>query len=174
MSTLKEFTKEKHLLAESQPFIKSIFSNQVDAKKYTDYLYQLYHVYYQLEHSGDTLFKGIEDMKRHKHVLKDFLELVGSSNYRNIINLSTDKYCKYIQTISSDKDKLMAHIYVRHMGDLFGGQQLKKLVPGSGTMYQFDNIPALIVEMRKRCGPDLAEEANIAFDYNISIIRDYN
>ena len=60
------------------------------------------------------------------------------------------------------------------MGDLFGGQQLKKLVPGSGRMFEFSNIPSLIVEMRKKCGPELADEANVAFDWNIAIIRNYN
>lgn len=174
MSTLKEFTKERHAIAESQPFIKSIFDNNVDPGKYRDYLYQLYHVYYQLEDCGKDLFKGIEDMMRHVSVLKDFIELVGNKNYKNIINPSTKKYLDYIWSIKDDKQKLLAHIYVRHMGDLFGGQQLKKLVPGSGRMYEFINVPGLIVEMRRRCGPDLADEANVAFDYNISIIRDFN
>lgn len=174
MSTLKELTKEKHTIAESQAFIKSIFDNNVDKEKYTDYLYQLYHVYYQLENCGDKLFKGIEDMKRHIPVLKDFIELVGARHYKNIINPSTKLYLDYITSIKDDNKKLLAHIYVRHMGDLFGGQQLKKLVPGSGRMYEFSNIPGLIVEMRRRCGPELADEANVAFDYNISIIKDYN
>lgn len=174
MSTLKELTKEKHTIAESQAFIKSIFDNNVDKEKYTDYLYQLYHVYYQLENCEDKLFKGIEDMKRHILVLKDFIELVGARHYKNIINPSTKLYLDYITSIKDDDKKLLAHIYVRHMGDLFGGQQLKKLVPGSGRMYEFSNIPGLIVEMRRRCGPELADEANVAFDYNISIIKDYN
>jgi heme oxygenase len=174
MSTLKELTKERHMIAESQPFIKSIFDNNVDKEKYTDYLYQLYHVYYQLEKSGEKLFKGIEDMMRHMPVLKDFIELVGARNYKNIINPSTKKYLDYIVSISDNDKKLLAHIYVRHMGDLFGGQQLKKLVPGAGRMYEFSNVPGLIVEMRRRCGPELADEANVAFDFNIDIIKDFN
>lgn len=174
MSTLKEFTKEKHALAESQPFIKSIFENKVDTKKYTDYLYQLYHVYFQLEDHGKNLFKGVEEIKRHVYVLKDFIELVNGNNYKNVINSSTRQYLNYIWSIKDDNQKMLAHIYVRHMGDMFGGQQLKKLVPGSGRMYDFDNLPALIVAMRRKCGPELADEANVAFDYNISIIKDYN
>ena len=40
------------MIAESQPFIKSIFENNVDKEKYTDYLYQLYMVYFHLEGYG--------------------------------------------------------------------------------------------------------------------------
>lgn len=174
MSTLKELTKEKHAIAESQPFIKSIFANEVNKEKYIDYLYQLYLVYFFLEKNGHELFKGIENMKRTKLVLKDFLELIGNGNYKNIALKDTKDYLNYIDSIRDDSKKLLAHIYVRHMGDLFGGQQLKKLVPGSGNMFEFKNIPGLIVEMRLRCGPELADEANVAFDWNIAIIRNYN
>ena len=33
--------------------------------------------------------------------------------------------------------KLYAHIYVRHMGDLSGGQMIKRKVPGLGKYYEF-------------------------------------
>jgi len=174
MSTLKQLTLEKHKEAESLSFIKSIFEGQVDPVKYSDYLYQLYMVYYFLEQHGDKLFDGIEDMKRTKLVLNDFLESVNYGNFKNTALPDTKNYLDYLNTIRDDSKKLLAHIYVRHMGDLFGGQQLKKLVPGSGKMFDFNNIPALIVEMRKRCGPELAEEANVAFDWNIKILRNYS
>ena len=41
----------------------------------------------------------------------------------------------------------MAHIYVRHFGDLFGGQMMKKVVVGSGKMYDFKNRSELIKEL---------------------------
>ena len=49
MSSLKELTADKHREAESQPFLKSIFAGKVDVHKYTDYLFQLLHVYQVLE-----------------------------------------------------------------------------------------------------------------------------
>jgi len=33
-----------------------------------------------------------------------------------------------------DPHKVMAHVYVRHMGDLSGGQMIKKKIPGAGKM----------------------------------------
>jgi heme oxygenase len=73
-----------------------------------------------------------------------------------------------------DKDKIMAHVYVRHMGDLFGGQMLAKLLPGSNNMFKFDNIPTLVKGIREKIDVSMADEANVAFDHNINMIKDYN
>jgi heme oxygenase len=68
----------------------------------------------------------------------------------------------------------MAHVYVRHMGDLFGGQMLAKLLPGSNNFYKFDNIQSLVKGIREKIDVSLAEEANVAFDHNINMIKVYN
>jgi len=176
MSTLKELTWEKHKEAESQPFIKSIFANQVNADNYIDYLYQLRLVYSVMEAHADRLdlFEGIEDIRRTKAITLDFAELANGhqGNYR--MKVSTKEYLEYLDTIRAEKDKLMAHIYVRHMGDLFGGQALSKLLPGPNNMFKFENIPELVKSMRNRIDVSMADEANIAFDFNIKMIKEYN
>lgn len=180
MTTLKEATKEKHAIAESLPLIKSIFEGNVNRYHYCDYLYQLHFIYYSLENYGSDmgLFEGIEGLKRAPLVRKDFVELA-SKNYSNVCNSETKKYLQYIDNIFYDdipnrRNRIMSHIYVRHMGDLFGGQQLAKLVPGSASMYKFENIIQLITEVRKRIDISMAVEANIAFDFNIEIIKYYD
>lgn len=179
MSTLKELTKEKHTEAESQPFIQALFKKAVDKYDYADYLFQLHMIYYTLESLGDHLevFKGIEEIKRAPLVRKDFAELVSSSTKQiGTVRSSTSKYINYLNTLAykDDNKKLWSHIYVRHMGDLFGGQALKKLVPGSGKMFEFDNLIFLITEMRNRLSVDMADEANLAFQFNIDIIKEFN
>jgi len=43
---------------------------------------------------------------------------------------------------------------------------IKKKVPGSGTMYEFDmDKKVLIEEFRKLLSDDMAEEAKLCFDY---------
>jgi len=179
MTTLKEATAEKHKIAESLPFIQSIFKGEVDKYKYTDYLYQLHFIYYILESHGSEvgLFEGIEDLKRAPRVRADFVDLA-SKNYNHSALPATNNYLTYLDNIFYDdienrRHRLMAHIYVRHMGDLFGGQQLAKLVPGNGNMYKFENLISLITEMRKRIDISMAVEANIAFDFNIEILKAY-
>jgi hypothetical protein len=65
----------------------------------------------------------------------------------------------------------MAHIYVRHMGDLSGGQMIAKKVPGSGRYYQFEDVDVLKNKIRERLSDELAEEANLAFDFSIAMFQ---
>ena len=176
MSTLKELTAEKHTEAESQPFLKTIFDGNVNEDKYTSYLYQLLYVYQVLEFYGDNhkLFEGIEDIKRSKQMEFDWISLKGDKSEPEHIFNSTQKYVNYIHSIKDDKRKLMAHIYVRHMGDLFGGQMLAKLLPGPNNMFKFNDIPKLVKGVREKIDISLADEANIAFDHNINMIKDFN
>jgi hypothetical protein len=68
-------------------------------------------------------------------------------------------------SIKDDPDRLMAHIYVRHMGDMAGGQQIAKRVPGSGSMYQFEDADALKASIRERINDDMADEAIVCFRF---------
>lgn len=178
MSILKEKTAEIHALAESQPFIKTIFAGNVDKNKYTSYVFQLTHLYSMLETLGDVhgIFDDMLDLKRTSASLKDYAELMGEEIRDDKLNLSTANYLKYLNRpdVITDYNKILAHIYVRHMGDLFGGQMLAKILPGNNHMYKFENIPALIKAVRSKLTDDLADEAITAFKFNIEMIKDYN
>jgi heme oxygenase len=57
-------------------------------------------------------------------------------------------------------------MYVRHFGELHGGQMIKKKIPGNGIMYEFEgDTKHLIEEFRKLLDDDMAEEAKICFDF---------
>ncbi len=176
MTTLKNLTLQKHREAESQSFIKSIFMGAVDINKYIDYLYQLKALYSRLERYGDDLgiFDDMPDLKRSKAISLDYAALttkgIGLHNLKN----STKDYLGYLETIHSDKHRMMAHIYVRHTGDLFGGQALARLLPGPNNMFKFENAPSLISKIGLKTDASMADEANIAFDFNIKMIGDYN
>lgn len=178
MSTLKELTADLHAEAEAQPFLKTIFDGNVDKQKYTSYLFQLLNIYGLLETLARPhgLFKGMEGLERTKEIEKDWKELSGNGPTMNILNNSTVLYLNYLiqDEVKNDPQRLMAHIYVRHMGDLFGGQQLAKLLPGSNNMFKFDNIPALVKEIRSKIDVSLADEARVAFQHNIEMLKDYN
>jgi heme oxygenase len=177
LSTLKELTADVHAEAESQPFIKSIFAGNVNKEKYADYVYQLFHVYGLMEilASKHAIFDGIEDLKRAKLAQQDWAELcedLATTVFK--IRPSTLTYLQYLDSIQDDSKKLLAHVYVRHMGDMFGGQQLAKLTPGSGHMYKFEDIPTLIKTVRSKLDVSLADEAIIAFKHNIEMVKEYN
>jgi heme oxygenase len=175
MSTLKEQTYEKHKEAETQPFIKEIFQKRVDTNKYAEYLYQLYLVYHAMENiTGPKLgvYEGLDGLNRAESIFADFQELaVPDKTYA--IKESTLKYIQYIMDITKPED-LIAHMYVRYLGDLNGGQIFAKLVPGSGTMFQFENKEELTNNFRAKLNDDMGAEACVAFDYNISIVKEFN
>jgi heme oxygenase len=177
LSTLKELTADVHAEAESQPFIKSVFAGNVDKGKYTSYIYQLTHVYGLMEilSNNHALFEGIENLKRADAVQKDWMELcedIGTTVFT--INESTLRYLQYLDSIKDNPKKLLAHVYVRHMGDMFGGQQLAKLTPGNGHLYKFEDIPSLVRAVRSKLDISLADEAIIAFKHNIEMVKEYN
>jgi len=175
MSTLKEQTYEKHKEAETQPFIKEIFQKKVSKHKYAEYLYQLYLIYHAMENiAGPKLgaYEGIPGLYRSKAIFEDFQELaVPDKTYT--IKESTLKYIQYIMDITEHND-LLAHMYVRYLGDLNGGQIFAKLIPGSGTMFQFENKEELTNNFRAKLNDNMGLEACVAFDFNIAIVKEFN
>ena len=89
-------------------------------------------------------------------------------NTKNIV-----KYLEHILTIANDPEKLMAHIYVRHMGDLSGGQMIKRKIPGKGTMYEFDgDIAELKDKIRSKLNDSMADEAKLTFEFATKTFQD--
>jgi heme oxygenase len=60
------------------------------------------------------------------------------------------------------------------MGDLFGGQIIAKRVPGSGRFYQFKDPEKLKEQIRAELTDDLGDEARVAFEWAIKIMKDLN
>lgn len=164
---LRDYIKENHDIAEKHPFVKLLFSGGVSSKIYAEYLLNQYLMYNVLEKVAleKELLDGVEDVIRSELILEDFIELKETDIK---IHGCTLDYIKYIQTRVS-KENLMAHIYVRHFGDLFGGQMMKKIVVGSGKMYDFKNRSKLIQELRSRLDDSLADEANTVMLWAINL-----
>ena len=84
-------------------------------------------------------------------------------------------YHDYLIRLGNDPERrhlVKAHMYVRHMGDLFGGQFIAKAVPGSGKFYEFDNAEELKAAIRAELTDDLGDEARVAFEWAIKIMKE--
>jgi heme oxygenase (biliverdin-producing, ferredoxin) len=174
--TLKEVTADLHREAESLPLIRSIFEGRVNKQSYADYLYQLHLIYVTIEEIADELgvTRGIEVIKRSHLIRQDIVELLGPTEKNHFFRKPTLEYFDYLRSIRNDPDKILAHMYVRHMGDMYGGQMLKKVTPGAGKMYDFDDLDTIKTEFRRRLTDDMGAEARVAFKHNINIIKEYN
>ena len=130
MNNIKDFTLEQHKNAERQEFVRTLMSGNIDHNLYATYLYNQLQCYVELEkwanHNG--LFRQTPGLQRAENIHKDYAKLWTKSE-KPIITQSTKEYVEHINTITDDPEKLYAHIYVRHLGDLSGGQMIAKKVP---------------------------------------------
>ena len=172
--SLRELTHEAHKSAETQPFVKILFSGKINPKLYATYLKNQHPCYEILEVCAmpHGLLSGMPDVRRAPAILQDFQELWTEEDGEAQIMPSTEAYIKYILSIKDDPKKLMAHIYVRHMGDLAGGQMIAKRVPGSGNYYKFAEPDALKAVIRERISDDMADEAIVCFKYAEDMFKD--
>lgn len=165
--TLKEKIKDNHDKAETHPFVKVLFSGNINHELYLDFLHNQFYCYDELEKQlvKHGLHIGIEEVLRASKIQFDYATLSKSTLGSTICNKypSTIKYCEYVKGIS--KKDLLAHLYVRHFGDMYGGQMLKSKVPGSASMYEFENRSTLISKIREMLSDDLADEANLVFSF---------
>ena len=167
MNNLKELTWEHHKNAERQHFVKHLMGGSIDPKLYATYLWNQFPCYEVLEvmARAQGLLDDFPHIMRSKSILADFRELWPQDEKPPEHTMATKKYLAHMKTSMNDADKLMAHIYVRHMGDLSGGQMIRKKIPGSGTLYDFEDGPALKELIRERLDDSMADEAKICFDF---------
>lgn len=172
--SLRELTKEAHTNAERQAFVKILFSGTIHPTLYATFLKNQHPCYEVLEVCAmpHQLLHGLPDIRRAPAILEDFMELWTEGDGEPQMCATVDKYIKHIISIKDDPKKLMAHIYVRHMGDLAGGQMISKRVPGSGKMFQFADPEALKLAIRERISDDMADEAIVCFDFATQMFKE--
>jgi heme oxygenase len=172
--SLKELTKDNHTNAERQEFVKILFSGSIDSKLYATYLYNQFPMYELLEVCAmpHGLLSDMPGILRAKAIRTDFEELWGDVEDRPKLCPVVKSYMDHIMNIKDDPKKLMAHIYVRHMGDLAGGQMIAKKVPGAGKYYQFENADDLKAAVRLKIGDHMADEAKVCFDFATQFFKE--
>ena len=174
MSVLREITQEKHQAVEHLPFIQYLLKGNIIQPHYVIYLAEMLAIYQRLETLAQQagLFDGLEQLPRAQHMQQDLDEL--APGYVTELSASTQAYLVYLDRLfdSDRRDQLFAHVYVRHMGDLYGGKLIARVVPGAGHWYEFENRAELAKKFNERITLDLADEALVAFDHYANIFQD--
>lgn len=166
---LKELTWAHHQSAERRAFARDLIKGDVDPHKYYTFLVcQLYN--YEALENAAKIPEHLEDILRAEKIREDIEELEEMFGYERPDDLppSVEEYVAHILDLEDegDNEKLLAHMYTRHFGELHGGQIIKKKIPGSGKMYEFDiDKKYLIDEFRLLLHDGMAEEAKICFDF---------
>lgn len=173
--SLKDLTKEKHNEAESTEFMKAIFNKTLPIELWKDWTSQKILFYDAIESNAEKLglLQNLQGIKRLAKLTEDFNKMYDGADiiYTRIPVL---EYVNYLNTLTKQKDKILAHLYTWHLGDMYGGQMIKKLIDAPHSSLEFENVNELMTNLRQLLHDGLADEANIAFDWAIKMMRDYD
>ncbi|XP_010158762.1 PREDICTED: heme oxygenase 1 isoform X2 [Eurypyga helias] len=156
---MKEATKEVHERAENTPFMKNFQKGQVSLQEFKMVTASLYFIYSALEeeierNKNKPVYAPVyfpAELHRKAALEKD-LEYFYGSNWRKDIPCpeATQKYVERLHYVGkSHPELLVAHAYTRYLGDLSGGQVLKKIaqkalqLPSTGeglAFFTFDGV----------------------------------
>lgn len=201
---LREGTKHSHTMAENTAFMKCFLKGIVEREPFRKLTANLYFVYSALEeelqrHHNNPVVSAIyfPELNR-KGKLEEDLAFYYGENWRDQIAASSEgrAYVTRIHEVANTESALLvAHAYVRYLGDLSGGQALKNIVrsaldlpPDKGTgLHEFDAIPtveakrAFKAEYRNALNSlpvddalaqKIVDEANYAFELNRNVVHE--
>jgi hypothetical protein len=173
--SLKELTADNHAKAETTAFMKAVFAKTMPMNIWIDYTFQKHLWYLAIENAAreEGLLENLSGIERADLIKEDFDEMNSINPIPHSYKNSTLDYVSYIRKLTDPK-KILAHLYTWHMGDMYGGQMIKKIIDAPHKHLEFENVNDLIVTLRGMLSEDMADEANVAFDWAIRILSEYD
>jgi len=200
---LREGTKKSHTMAENTGFVTCFLKGVVEKTSYRKLISDLYFVYQAMEEEIQRLVNenhpivkhlDFKELFRQKTLESDLFYYYGE-NWINQIQIS-DSAQNYVQRIRSvakeSPELLVGHHYTRYIGDLSGGQILKKIAKKALNLegdnglcfYEFqmikdekefkklysDTLNNLPID--QIAADNIVEEANKAFNYNMEMFKE--
>lgn len=172
--SLKDLTADKHAAAEATPFMKRVIAGEVSLNEWADFTHQKSLFYNAIEGAAGAvgLTRDLPDIQRTHYLHMDYIQMARTTGEFQYRQVAIDYY-QYLLSIAKDADKILAHLYVWHMGDLFGGQMIKKIVIAPHRALDFQDSKLLMTNFRAKLDDKLADEARVAFDWGIKLMETY-
>lgn len=158
---LREAVKEAHDRAEQTALSRLMISGTMRDHTYAALLENMMQIYAELE--SDGMITKIEVLRYHR--LRDDLASLGGSRWP--MAASVLDYVRYLRDL--DAKGRWAHVYVHYLGNMYGGQMLRKTLPGKASHLHFDDIKGCIAYVRENIADVDPAEANAAFEWTIKI-----
>ena len=197
---LRDGTKESHTMAENVGFVKCFLKGVVEKKSYRKLVTDLYFVYAAMEEEMERLKDHpivsqiyFPELNREESLATD-LQYYYGANWKSQIKItpSGQAYVDRIHEVANEAPELLvSHSYTRYLGDLSGGQILKKIaqnamnLDGEGTaFYEFadiddekafkDKYRAAMngLEVDQETADRIVDEANDAFGMNMRMFQE--
>lgn len=153
---LREGTRPEHEQAEGSGFVERLMSGRLDVAAYADLAAQQWAVYGALEDASAAMRADaqgaslvFDELTRTPEIEKDLTFLVGADWAERVtIHPATERYVARLRTVGGSLPAYAAHAYTRYLGDLSGGQIIKRMLErhyglsGDGlAFYTFVEIP---------------------------------
>ncbi|MEC4892970.1 MAG: heme oxygenase (biliverdin-producing) [Oscillatoria sp. PMC 1051.18] len=198
---LREGTKKSHTMAENVGFVKCFLKGVVEKTSYRKLVTNLYFVYSAMEEEMERLQHHpivskiyFSELNRKQSLEQDLYYYYGANWREQIAPSEAGKaYVERIHEVAANQPELLAaHSYTRYLGDLSGGQILKKIAQkamnlneGEGTaFYEFQEISdekAFKQKYRQaldelpvdqQTAAQIVDEANDAFGMNMKLFNE--
>ncbi|MFJ2619975.1 heme oxygenase (biliverdin-producing) [Glutamicibacter sp. NPDC087344] len=153
---LRQVTQDDHQSAESSKFITTLMGGERSARDYTLLIAQYRYIYAALEEEVRKLANDPElapifnlALERSANIEKDLAVLLPANGFDQAPAAleSTKNYVAAIHAAAAEPARLVAHHYLRYLGDLSGGLAIGKLVarhydiqPEALNMWNFEDI----------------------------------
>ena len=152
---LREATGAAHTAAERTAFVKHLFKGTLPREGYVGLIRALHPVYVALEaamgeHKDDAVVGMVYDPALNRaESLEQDLEFFGGKDWKSIpVVKAASDYAAHLTSLGKSMPRgLVAHAYVRYLGDLSGGQMMGRSVAKTyeageaGTnFYSFKNV----------------------------------
>lgn len=165
MTTLKDVTRAVHDEAERTNWGKLLVSGNISRSQWVHYLFNLLEVHQAIEGRGVLTKPEVLRVR----AIADDIEATDTKVSPVVLD-STWRYVDYLRKLPDDK--LWPHIYCHYLGYMYGGQMIKKAVPFSTTMLDFDDRPACIAYIREHLENADHDEAIAAFKWATLMFND--
>lgn len=159
--TLKEAVNDVHRAAERTELAQAMIRGTLTPELYYQFIYNIREIYFALEQRLPELPANI---KRVDSYDRDILEM--NREHGQIVP-SVAHYVRYISEL--DIKDVWAHTYVHYLGNMYGGQMLKKRMPGPSSHLDFENVQESIAYIRSQIADIRHQEAIVSFDWTIRV-----
>jgi heme oxygenase len=154
--------KEVHDKAENTKFSQLLINGDITEEQWKFYLDNMYYVYNVIEQRNII---ELPELLRAKRISEDSKFLPGPP----VVTKETIQYCTYLANM--DSINIWAHIYVRYLGDLYGGSMLNIKWPK--TCLEFDNSSECISYIREKCKDVDPNQYIKAFEWTIILYESF-
>ncbi|WP_222710478.1 heme oxygenase (biliverdin-producing) [Quadrisphaera setariae] len=133
---LRRETAEAHGAAERSPFMEELLSGSLGPAALTTFLAQVHHLYAVLEPAVDAARDDVvvapfadDRLRRLPAVSADLRAHAGEGWREHLVPLpAAERYAERLRQVATWPAGLVTHHYLRYLGDLSGGQVVRRLL----------------------------------------------